>query len=186
MAVTAKDVLAVAKKFADEKYVEGKNNDSIFGEWYGRNNIPWCAMFVSYAFAKAGALAVVAKAQTAKGFHSCTAAVKHFARTNQVIPAAKIQPGDIVFMNFRGTDEPDHVGIAIKHNKLTKKVYCVEGNTINPNGTGDQVNGDGVYYKTRPYKNIVCAVRPSWKLVADKPVADKPAVVKAAPLRKEV
>lgn len=168
MAIIAKDVLKIATKFADEKYKEGKNNDSIFGKWYGHNNIPWCAIFVSYVFAKAGAQAVVANAQTAKGFHSCTAAVKHFAKTNQVIPANKIQPGDIVFMNFTETDSTDHVGIAIKHNKLTKKVYCVEGNTLNPDGTGDQVNGDGVYYKTRPYKNVVCAVRPSWKLVADK------------------
>ncbi len=167
MAITAKEVLAVARKFADEAYKEGPNNDSVFGKWYGRNNIPWCAMFVSYAFNKAGAGALVANAQTKKGFHSCTAAVKHFAKTNQVIPANKIQPGDIVFMNFRGTDEADHVGIAIRHNKLAKRVYCVEGNTINPDGTGDQVNGDGAYYKIRPYKNIVCAVRPSWKLVAD-------------------
>lgn len=167
MAVTAKDVLAVARKFADEAYKEGANNDSVFGKWYGRNNIPWCAMFVSYCFDKAGAGAIVAGAQTKKGFHSCTAAVKHYAKTNQVIPVNKIEPGDIVFMNFRGTDEPDHVGIAIRHNKLAKRVYCVEGNTINPDGTGDQVNGDGVYYKIRPYKNIVSAVRPSWKLVAD-------------------
>jgi hypothetical protein len=168
MAILPKDVLKIATKFADEKYKEGKNNDSIFGKWYGINNIPWCAMFVSYSFAKAGALAVVANVQTAKGFHSCTAAVKHFAKTNQVIPANKILPGDMVFMNFIGTDSTEHVGIAIKHNKLTRKVYTVEGNTLNPDGTGVQANGDGVYYKTRPYKNIVCAVRPSWKLVADK------------------
>jgi len=168
MPITAKDVIAVASNFANAKYKEGKNNDNIFGKWYGKNNIPWCAIFVSYAFAKAGALAVVAGAQTAKGFHSCTAAVKHFTKTNQVISASKIQPGDIVFMNFSGTDTTDHVGIAIKHNKLTRKVHCVEGNTLNPDGTGDQVNGDGVYYKNRPYKNIVCAVRPSWKLVAGK------------------
>ena len=71
-------------------------------------------------------------------------------------------------MNFRGTDEADHVGIAIRHNKIAKRVYCVEGNTINPDVTGDQVNGDGVYYEVRPYRNIVCAVRPSWKLVEDK------------------
>ena len=168
MAITAKDVLKVATKFADLKYKEGKNNDNLFGKWYGYNNIPWCAIFVSYAFNKAGAGAIVANVQTKKGFHSCTAAVKHYEHTNQVIPASKIQSGDIVFMNFRGTNEADHVGIAIRHNKLTKKVYCVEGNTINPDGTGDQVNGDGVYYKTRRYSNIVGAVRPSWKLVENK------------------
>ncbi len=168
MAIKAKNVLKIARMFADNKYKEGPNNYSLFGKWYGYNNIPWCAMFVSYCFNKAGAGAIVADAQTKKGFHSCTAAVKHFGHTNQVIPASKIQSGDIVFMNFRGTNEADHVGIAIKHNKITKKVYCVEGNTLNPDGTGNQVNGDGVYYKVRAYGNIVAAVRPSWKLVAHK------------------
>jgi len=42
--------------------------------------------------------------------------------------------------------------------------------SLNPDGTGDQKNGDGCYYKQRPYKNIVAVVRPSWKLVADKEV----------------
>ncbi len=26
---------------------EGANNDTKFGKWYGLNNQPWCAMFVS-------------------------------------------------------------------------------------------------------------------------------------------
>jgi cell wall-associated NlpC family hydrolase len=170
MTITAKDVLAVATPFADKKYKEGPNNTSIFGEWYGHNQTAWCAMFVSYCFAKAGAGALVAGAQTKKGFHSCSHAVKHYSHMKQLVPVEAVQPGDIVFMNFRGTDEPDHVGIAISHNRLTKRVKCVEGNTVNPDGTGDQKNGDGCYYKQRPYKNIVAVVRPSWKLVADKSV----------------
>ena len=125
MAITAKDVLAVAMPYAANKYKEGPNNTSIFGEWYGMNHAAWCAMFVSYCFNKAGAGAIVAGAQTKKGFHSCSHAVKHYKNNNQIIPVEKVQPGDIVFMNFRGTDEPDHVGIAISHNKITKRVKCV-------------------------------------------------------------
>lgn len=168
MPITAKDVLNVAIPFATKKYKEGPNNTSIFGEWYGMQHAAWCAMFVSYCFNKAGAGALVARAQTKKGFSSCSAAVKHYAHTNQIIPSVKIEPGDIVFMNFRGTTEPEHVGIAMSVNKLTKRVKCVEGNTVNPDGTGDQKNGDGCYLKQRSYKNIVAVVRPSWKLVANK------------------
>ena len=168
MAITAKDVLAVAKPFADKKYKEGRNNSTIFGEWYGMNQTAWCAIFVSYCFNKAGAGALVAGAQTKKGFHSCSQAVKHYAHTKQLIPVEAVEPGDIVFMNFRGTNEPDHVGIAVSYNRLLKRVKCDEGNTDNPDGSGDQKNGDGCYYKSRSHKNIVAVVRPSWKLVAKK------------------
>jgi type IV secretory pathway protease TraF len=168
MPITAKDVLAVAKPFADKKYKEGRNNSTIFGEWYGMNQTAWCAIFVSYCFNKAGAGAIVAGVQTKKGFHSCSQAVKHYAHNKQLIPVEAVEPGDIVFMNFRGTNEPDHVGIAVSYNRLLKRVKCVEGNTVNPDGSGDQKNGDGCYYKSRSHKNIVAVVRPSWKLVAKK------------------
>lgn len=168
MPITAKDVLAVATPFADKKYKEGHNNFTLFGQWYGINQVAWCAIFVSYCFNKAGAGVLVAGAQTKKGFHSCSQAVKHYANNRQLVPVEAVEPGDIVFMNFRGTSEPDHVGIAISHNRLLKRVKCIEGNTVNPDGTGDQKNGDGCYYKSRSYKNIVAVVRPSWKLVAKK------------------
>lgn len=168
MPITAKDVLAVATPFADKKYKEGHNNFTLFGQWYGINQVAWCAIFVSYCFNKAGAGALVAGAQTKKGFHSCSQAVKHYAHNRQLVPVEAVEPGDIVFMNFRGTSEPDHVGIAISYNRLLKRVKCIEGNTVNPDGTGDQKNGDGCYYKSRSHKNVVAVVRPSWKLVAKK------------------
>jgi hypothetical protein len=39
---------------------------------------------------------------------------------------------------------------------------------VNPDGTGDQENGDGVYFKTRPYRYIVAVVHPRWEIL-DKP-----------------
>jgi hypothetical protein len=56
----AAKVLAAAKKYADEKYTEGTNNDTIFGKRYGMNNQPWCAMFVSGCFDDAGVVHLVA------------------------------------------------------------------------------------------------------------------------------
>ncbi len=34
-------------------YQEGKNNNTKYGKWYGLNNNPWCAMFVSWCFEQA-------------------------------------------------------------------------------------------------------------------------------------
>ena len=63
----AVQVLSKAKAYADAKYQEGKNNDTIFGEWYGLNHQPWCAMFVSKCFDEAGLVKLVA-ASGKKGF----------------------------------------------------------------------------------------------------------------------
>jgi hypothetical protein len=164
---TPAQVLAIATRFAKEQYKEGKNNDSIFGKWYGMNHAPWCAMFVSYCFNQAGAGKLI-RAQTEKGFASCGAAVTFFKKWKRIVPVKKAQAGDIVFMNFTGGKSAAHVGIVIRNDVKGKVLYCVEGNTVNPDGTGDQENGDGVYFKTRPYRYIVAVVHPRWEIL-DKP-----------------
>ena len=154
------DAVDVAVTYADSHYKEGKNNDSVFGKWFGMNNVPWCAMFVSYCFNKAGWATAVA-ATSAKGFASCTPAVKWFKAHKHLVPAKKAIRNDIVFLNFSGSGTPDHVGIVISNDPKNKVLHTVEGNTVNPNGTGDQVNGDGVYYKTRPYSYVVAVAHPN-------------------------
>ena len=68
----AATVVATAKKYADQGYKEGTNNDTVFGTWSGMNHQPWCAMFVSKCFDEAGLVSLVA-ASTKKGFASCDA-----------------------------------------------------------------------------------------------------------------
>lgn len=155
------DVIKIASAYATEHYKEGKNNDSIFGKWYGLNNQPWCAMFVSYCFNKAGAGKLVA-AGNPKGFASCTVAVRWFMNHKRIVSVKKAQPGDIVFMCFNGTKSFDHVGIVISNDPKNKVLHTVEGNTVNPSGTGTQVNGDGVYFKTRPYGYVTAVANPNW------------------------
>ena len=59
-------VLDVAKKHVAEGYKEGANNNTIMGKWYGLNNQPWCAMFVSWCFNEVGLVHLTA-AQSKKG-----------------------------------------------------------------------------------------------------------------------
>jgi len=159
---TPSDVIKLASAYATEHYKEGRNNDNIFGKWYGMNNAPWCAMFVSYCFNKVGAGSLVA-AGNSKGFASCTVAVNWFDNHKRLVATKSAQPGDIVFMSFNGRKEYDHVGIVISNDVKNKVLHTVEGNTVNPNGTGDQVNGDGVYFKTRPYGYITAVAHPHWE-----------------------
>ena len=138
-------------------YQETGNNDNKYGKWYGLNNQPWCAMFVSWCFAQADLSQLVA-AQTKKGFASCDAGLKWFAKRNKLIPVGQAQPGDVVFFQFDNDAEPDHVGIVIKNWKRKNILVTIEGNTSS--NKGSQSNGDGVYLKKRAYSLVMGVARP--------------------------
>jgi cell wall-associated NlpC family hydrolase len=138
-------------------FKEGPNNQTLYGKWYGLDNNPWCAMFVSWCYAEAGLVSKVA-ASGKKGFASCDAGLKWFAKNNKLVPVGDAQPGDIVFFQFDDDAEPDHVGIVKGNNSTLKYMYCYEGNTSD--GKGSQSNGDGVYLKKRNYSLVMAVARP--------------------------
>lgn len=164
---TPADVIALASKYADAHYKEAPNNDTIFGKWYGRNNVPWCAIFVSYVFNKTGAGKLVA-ASDPKGFASCTSGLLWFAKHKRIVKPRVAKAGDLVFLNFSGGKTPEHIGIVISNDVKNKVLHTVEGNTVNPNGSNIQANGDGVYYKVRPYKYVVAVANPHWEALGVK------------------
>jgi cell wall-associated NlpC family hydrolase len=149
------DVVAIAK--SQLGYKEGANNDTMYGKWYGLNNQPWCAMFVSWCFDQAGQIKLVA-ASTKKGFASCDAGLKWFHKYDRTVPVGKAQAGDIAFFQFDNDAQADHVGIVVK-NDGKKYLWCIEGNTAGDN-SGSQSNGDGVYLKKRAYSLIMGVARP--------------------------
>lgn len=149
-------VLEIAKAEIGTK--ELPVNDTKYGKWFGLNNQPWCAIFVSWVFNQAG-LGDSVKAQTKKGFASCSSGLKWFAKNNKLVPVGEAQEGDIAFFQFDADAEPDHVGIIEKNNKLMKQLVCIEGNTSSGN-KGSQSNGDGVYRRTRSYAIVMAVARP--------------------------
>ena len=138
-------------------YRETGNNDTIYGKWFGLNNQPWCAMFVSWCYDQAGLVSKVA-AQTKKGFASCDAGLKWFTKKNKIVPVGQAQPGDLVFFQFDKDAQADHVGICASNDgKGFLMVY--EGNT-SADSKGSQSNGDGVFLKKRSYSLIMGVARP--------------------------
>ena len=138
-------------------YRETGNNDTIYGKWFGLNNQPWCAMFVSWCYDQAGLVSKVT-AQTKKGFASCDAGLKWFTKKNKIVPVGQAQPGDLVFFQFDKDAQADHVGICASNDgKGFLMVY--EGNT-SADSKGSQSNGDGVFLKKRSYSLIMGVARP--------------------------
>jgi cell wall-associated NlpC family hydrolase len=148
----------VGTAYEELGYAETGDNDTKFGKWYGMNNQPWCAMFVSWVFHKIGEGKKV-NASSKKGFASCDAGLKWFAKKGKLVPVGQAQEGDIVFFQFDTDAQPDHVGIVVKNNIKRQRLVCIEGNT-SPDNKGSQSNGGEVAEKKRAYATVMAVARP--------------------------
>jgi len=121
-------------------YTENPGNDTIYGEWFGFNHVPWCGMFVSWCYAKAGM--PLPNIGFSKGFAGCQTAVKYFKDHDMVTKDP--QPGDIVFYDWNGDGRYDHTGIFDGWLDGTT-FHAIEGNTSMRN----QSNGGEVMIRVR-------------------------------------
>ncbi len=158
-------VLKVAADIAKSGYREGANNATVFGEWYGMQNQPWCAMYISWCFKEAGLSELVA-AQSEKGFASCAIGLRWFTQNKQLVTVIQARPGDIAFYGSSQDGKAHHVGLVVenhlnKNNPEKSYLMCYEGNTSS-DSKGSQRDGDGVYLKKRFYDAVVKVARPKY------------------------
>lgn len=136
----AVSVLAVARGEVGVVESPPGSNKNKYGEWYGMDNVPWCAIFVSYCFYKAGS--PLPPITTEKGFAYCPYGVSYFKDAGKFDMNPK--PGCIVFFDWEGDGVSNHVGI-VEEVKSADEVVCIEGNT----STSDNSNGGQVMRRTR-------------------------------------
>lgn len=94
-----------------------------YWSWYGFNGrVAWCACYVSWCINQAG--------YSQPYFASCTAGMSWFSERGQWASRndyANIAPGDLIFFDWDGSGNADHVGIVIGRDE--NYVYTVEGNS---------------------------------------------------------
>ena len=118
------------------------------GSYYGVNGVPFCAMFVSWVFAQAGArCAGLPEAYCPYILNDARAAGAVLA------DKTKAQPGDVVLFDW-DAHVVDHVGIVESNHG--SYVQTIEGNTT--------INGrsGSVGRRTRAWSTVEAVVRPSW------------------------
>ena len=129
------------------------SNKTKYGEWYGLNGVPWCAIFVSYIFDKAGhSLGFI---ETGKGYQSCQGGYNHWRSTNEF--TTNPQPGDIVLYDWNGDGHCDHTGIFLRWIKQGEKFEAWEGNT----SMTDNSNGGIVMLRKRSANVVRAFVSPA-------------------------
>lgn len=125
------------------------SNKTKYGEWFGLNGVPWCGVFCSWCYDKAGIS--LGNIGFLKGFAGCQTAVAHFKATGQVVE--KFSPGCLVFFDWNGDGRYDHVGIGVSLQASYGErfdVSTIEGNTSLENNS----NGGKVMSRTRG--NVRC------------------------------
>lgn len=121
--------LLVSIALGEEGYVEGSNNYTKYGVWYGEKygkefeNGAWCAMFVSWCANQANISTSIIPE-----YALCSAGEQWFKRQDSFGLKGEYTPktGDIVFFTSAGAG---HTGIVVKCEN--GKLYTIEGNTSN-------------------------------------------------------
>lgn len=160
---TANDVLNIARKEIGYSRRRDPQSGTKYGRWYakqtgtsyyGQSGVPYCAMFVSWVFAQAGA--------SCNGIPGAYCPwMLNKAGSARLGNVRNAQPGDVVYFDWDG-GKVDHVGII----EVNNGSYCttIEGNT----GNGE------VLRRTRNWSVIKAVVRPKWSGVSKPAPAPTP------------
>ena len=144
----------------------------------------WCVAFLWWVFQQAGErMAFFGGGKTA----SCSMLLRWYKEQGLTVPVSEVQVGDIVILNFHGTQDTEHCGLVVdkylmwKHGATVEdimrddwtyqEIKTIEGNTT-PGEEGSQDNGGCVALKTRYPAQIVAVCRPPYKPDDPQPVDD--------------
>jgi len=132
--------------------LERGKNLTPFGKWYGEhagqswNGQPWCAMFVSWCYWRAGFALPEMQAPGYSGFASCPIGLEACRQRGWLVNDP--QPGDIAFIG------PRHVGLVVLASQVSGLILTVEGNVAGPLGR------DGVFLTARRWHEASAFARP--------------------------
>ena len=150
--IFAKKIIEIAVGELGVKESPANSNRQKYGKEYGVNGTAWCCQFVWWVFKHAGAAALF---YGGKKTAYCPTLMQYYKDKGQIVKK-DFKPGDIIFFDFNGNGQPDHVGIVER--VVGNSVYTIEGNTAVVNDT----NGGQVMRRTRSGKTILCAARPKY------------------------
>jgi len=140
--------IAMAAQYVGLKEHPAGSNITRFGQWYGENGVPWCAIYVSYVLSHSGRAfkyayvpAIVADARSAKnGLRPLTA-----SKVNAALAAGHPV---LACYDWNHDGQADHVEFVTSVAGST--VHAIGGNT----GPADWSNGGEVARESRPISYV--------------------------------
>lgn len=139
--------LSQAKREVGQGESQPSSNMTTYGQWYGQNGQPWCAMFCTWADQTSGK----ATASMQRGsFYAYVPYIVSDARLclRGLSLTSTPKPGDLVCYDWAGDGEYDHIGIVETAPDAQGNFAAIEGNT-SPDNSGSQSNGGQVCRRIR-------------------------------------
>jgi len=148
--------LHVASGYIGVREQPAGSNKVMFSEWYGMTG-PWCLMFLTYCFVKAGSKSFIKGSKYAYCPYLLTDA-KASRNGLRVIPKTDARTGDIVLFDWNRDGTADHVGIVVMPPAKKKATFTtIEGNTSGTNPS----DGGMVATMSRVTSDVIAFVRVS-------------------------
>ena len=145
--------LEIARTFIGVTEQPAGSNKVMFSEWYGVTG-PWCAMFVSYCYNKAGSK----NAKAGINWAYCPTMLANAKAQKHgltIVPKEHVQAGDVVLFDWTGDGVADHVGLVIDGPSKSGMLKTLEGNT----SVASDSNGGEVMARQRHISNVIAFVR---------------------------
>ena len=131
----ATDLIAIARTqlgYTESKVnfvIEGgaKRGYSRYGHWYGTPHADWCTMFIGFCLEYAG----IPK-EDYPAYGGCSQYMNYFQRAGAWVEDETTytpRPGDLVFFNWHGQQNPEHAGIVT--GVSSSGIVTIEGNRNN-------------------------------------------------------
>lgn len=154
--IYASTVLNIAKRELGTAEKPANSNNVKYNTWYYGKTVsgpayPWCAVFLSWIFSKAGALSLI---DGRKSY--CPDIENYFKKMKRWYKNTEGKAGDICLMDF-GKSRASHVGIVERRN-ADGTYTVIEGNT----SVSSNDNGGKVMRRTRLKSSIRGFGRPAY------------------------
>lgn len=121
--------------------------------WLANNGVPYCAMFVSWVFDRAGVKVKWLPDTYCPNIHD------RIESSDDDYSSKNAEPGDVVLFDWQHDGEDDHVGIVEEN--TGSYLVTIEGNTSS-GSSGSQGNGGKVARRTRSYAVTTIIGRPDF------------------------
>ena len=146
-------VIGIAREYIGVKESPAGSNRVLFSEWYGIIG-PWCAMFVTYCFVKAGSKAF-ARSERWAYCPFMLADARQQKNGLSVVAARDALKSDIVLYSWKQDGVANHVGIVLTAVDANGNFTAIEGNT----SASSDSNGGEVQVRTRNVSSVIAFVR---------------------------
>jgi hypothetical protein len=135
------------------------SNNTLFGNWFGENGVPWCNIFLSYCFQMSRGIELCKDfhgtgTKPGKGCAYVATTLAWLQAKNLIMETANMLPGDLVIHSWTEARKPEHISLCCG-TPNSSLFPSIEGNT----SSSSDSNGGQVLLRQRNTSHVIAVGR---------------------------